>query len=739
MSKSLVIVESPAKAKTINKFLGSGYIVKPTGGHIIDLPEDDFGINIEDGFTPQYIVIKGKNKILQDLKKTARETDTVFLATDPDREGEAIAWHVAGRVVGKEQPSYRILINQITRDAVINAVKNKGDLDMKKVYAQQARRILDRLVGYKVSPVLWSTLYKGLSAGRVQSVALRLIVERDEAIDVFVTEEYWTIKAILMTNKNEEFEAKLLKKDGKELTIRSSEEATAVVRDLSSREFSIKDITRKKTKRNPSPPFITSTLQQEAARKLGFTVSKTMRVAQSLYEGIELDDGLSGLITYMRTDSTRIAPEAIDEVRAFIAEKWGSENVPQKPNLYRAKKGAQDAHEAIRPASMARPPEKVKSFLSAEQLKLYSLIWNKFIASQMKPAEFTVVTVDIIAGPYDLRSSATHLDRKGYLAIYEDVEQENGDEESPVSELPALVKGEKLELRESIPSQHFTKPPSHFTEASLVKELESLGIGRPSTYAQIINTIQARKYVHRDGGKLLATEIGKSVNKILVAHFPDVFTVGFTANMEEELDKIEAGEYEWIHVVNDFYGPFNESLEKLKLQRKELKESMIEKTGELCEKCGKPMLIRWGRNGKFMACSGFPACRNTKPLAENEKETTDEICDKCGSMMEVKSGKYGRFLACSNYPKCKNVKPYTLGLKCPQEGCDGNMVEKKTKAGKLFYGCSRYPSCKFASWSKPVAVTCPVCGSPTVVESRNGESYSCPRCKNKFERDAVEK
>lgn len=792
MSKSLVIVESPAKAKTINKFLGSGYVVKPTGGHIIDLPTDVFGINIENNFEPEFTIIKGKNKILQELKTAAKQADTVLLATDPDREGEAIAWHVAKRIVGKEQPSYRVLINQITKDAVKSAVEHKGELDMKKVYAQQARRVLDRLVGYQVSPVLWKTMYKGLSAGRVQSVALRLIVERDAEIESFVAEEYWNIKVLLLTGREEEFEAKLLKKNDKAIKITSTDEAEAVVKEFSSLPFSVSDVSKKKKKRNPTPPFITSTLQQAASGRLGFGVSRTMRIAQSLYEGIELDDGSSGLITYMRTDSTRVAPEAINDVRAYIAEKWGGEHLPKKPNFYRKKKGAQDAHEAIRPASMARPPEKVKPYLSVEQFKLYSLIWNKFVSSQMKPAEYTLVTVDITAGQYEFRASASHLDYKGYLAVFEDIKQENDDEESPVSDLPALAKGENLKLRETIPSQHFTKPPPYYSEAMLVKELEAQGIGRPSTYAQIINTIQTRKYVERERSKLQSTELGRSVSKILISQFPDLFNVDFTANMEEELDKIEAGEYEWDSVVNNFYGPFNESLEKFKLKSRELKESMIEKTDEVCEKCGKPFVIRWGRNGRFMACSGFPACKNTKPLEENNSETpdkkpvveetdevcekcgkpmvirtgrngkfmacsgypackntkpldgqepekTDEVCEKCGSPMEVKKGRYGRFLACTNYPKCKNIKPCPLGVKCPVEGCDGDVVEKKSRKGRMFYGCSRYPDCKFASWKKPVAKTCPECGCPTVIEENNGESYSCPRCKNEFEREAVEK
>jgi len=518
MGKALVIVESPAKAKTINKFLGSGYIVKPTGGHIIDLPEDDFGIDVEKEFDPSYKVIKGKYRVLQDLKKAAKQAESVLLATDPDREGEAIAWHVATNIVGKEQPSYRVLINQITKDAVMKAVQNKGDLDLNKVNAQQARRILDRLVGYKVSPILWSTIYKGLSAGRVQSVALRLIVERDGEIEAFKAEEFWKIAVKLRTDDNEEFEARLFRMNGGDVKIGTTKEAETVVGDLGGRPFSVAAVTEKKTKRHPTPPFITSTLQQAAARKLGFQVSRTMRIAQTLYEGMDLRDGLTGLITYMRTDSTRIAQEAIDEAREYIAGKWGAEHLPKKPNFYRSKRGAQDAHEAIRPASMSLPPESVKQYLNPEQLKLYTLIWNKFTASQMKPAEYTNVTVNVAAGTYEFRAKASHLDYKGWLAAYEEPKRENDDDEPEADRLPPVSVGDGLELMDTIPTQHFTKPPPAFTEASLVRELESQGIGRPSTYAQIINTIITRKYVEREKGKLKATELGGNVNSILVSH-----------------------------------------------------------------------------------------------------------------------------------------------------------------------------------------------------------------------------
>jgi DNA topoisomerase I len=738
MGKSLVIVESPAKAKTINKFLGSDYIVKPTGGHVVDLPPKEFGIDVDHDFEMNYTVIKGKSRVLQELKKAASGVDTVLLATDPDREGEAIAWHVARNVLKKNQPYFRVLINQITRDAVIKAVENKGELDLKKVNAQQARRVLDRLVGYKISPVLWKTLYSGLSAGRVQSVALRLIVERDAEIEKFVPVEFWDIKALLATKGNEEFEAKLVKKSGKTVSITNASESEAMIKELSDAAYSVRDITKKKTKGNPAPPFITSTLQQDAARRLGFTVARTMRIAQDLYEGIELAEGSVGLITYMRTDSTRIAPEALAEVRNYISEKWGPKELPAKPNIYKTKKSAQDAHEAIRPASFSLNPESVKAYLTQEQYKLYLLIWNRFVACQMNPSESTVTTAEISAGEYEFRASSTHVDYKGYLAVYEDIRQE--DEEAPASALPlSLRKGDVLSLKKLIPAQHFTKPPAHFTEAALVKELETQGIGRPSTYAQIINTIQEREYVRREKGKLLATDLGKDVNRLLVQAFPDLFNVGFTATMEEELDKIESGDDEWLSVVREFYKPFSEALENFAKQSKLLKKSMIEETDEVCEKCGKPMIIRWGRNGRFMACSGFPACKNTRPLEPTEiTETTAEVCEKCGSPMEVKNGKFGKFFACSNYPSCKNIKPYSLGVKCPLEGCKGTIVEKRSKKGRIFYGCNQYPACKFASWNKPAAVACTVCGSPTTIEGKNGE-LTCPRCKSVKEAEMVEK
>ena len=630
------------------------------------------------------------------------------------------------------------MLNQITKKAVIEAVDNKTQLDLNKVYAQQARRILDRLVGYKVSPFLWKTVYAGLSAGRVQSVALRLIVERDAEIEAFVPDEYWHIDVILSTGKDEKFEAKLVKKGSKTVKIANSEESANIVKEISNLPYSVKDIKKRKSSKNPLPPFITSTLQQEAARRCGFAVSRTMRIAQTLYEGVELKEGSVGLITYMRTDSTRIAPEAIQEVRDMIMGRWGSEYVPEKPNFYKTKKNAQDAHEAIRPTSVHNTPESLKGFLTAEQLRLYTVIWNRFVASQMNQAQYTILTVAIGAGDYEFRATSSHTDFKGFLTVYEELKK-NGEEDVQFPNIPkTLNKGESLLLNEVKPSQHFTKAPPVYTEASLVKEMETRGIGRPSTYAQIINTILMRDYVKREKGKLQSTELGKNINGILVKGFPDLFNVEFTANMEEELDKIESGECEWSDVMSDFYTPFSSALERVNDQREELKKSLIQKTDEVCEKCGEPMIIRWGRNGKFMACSGFPKCKNTRPLEKQEVQTTNDICEKCGSSMEVKVGKYGRFIACSKYPDCKNIKPFSLGVKCPEECCDGEIVEKRTKKGRIFYGCSRFPKCKFASWNKMADIACPNCGSPSLAEGKNGEVLSCPRCKSKFNREDIE-
>ncbi|MCD6170227.1 MAG: type I DNA topoisomerase [Candidatus Latescibacteria bacterium] len=739
MPRSLVIVESPAKARTINRFLGANYIVKPCGGHIRDLPEGQLGVDIANGFRPRYVLIKGKGKIVRALKEAAKEAPKIFLATDPDREGEAIAWHVAHEI-GNGKNMFRVLLNEITRDAVLKAIQRPLGLDLNKVNAQQARRVIDRLVGYKVSPFLWQTVYRGsLSAGRVQSVALRLVCEREEQITQFVPQEYWSITAALCTKRDTEpkvFEAQLVKINGKKASIPDENSAIAIVSELEKKSFQVVDIKRKQQKRQPAPPFITSTLQQEAGRRFNFSAKKTMAVAQQLYEGIDLEEGRTGLITYMRTDSPRVAKEAVIAAREYIASSYGVDYVPRKPNTFRAGKAAQGAHEAIRPTSLAYSPKKVKKFLTPEQLRLYELIWTRFIASQMKPALLDVTTAEIEANGYLFRSSHTTISFRGFMVAYKGAtdEQEDGAE----AKLPdGLSVGEELNLVSVTPQQHFTEPPARYTEATLVKELEAKGIGRPSTYAPIVSIIQERGYVRKEKGRLFATDLGMTVNRLLVGAFPDIFDVQFTAKMEESLDRVEAGEEDWIKVVTDFYTPFESALSQAKGHRTELKKSLQEPTDQVCEKCGRPMVIRWGRHGRFLSCSGFPECKNARPLDQGdaEPEPTGQVCEKCGAPMVVKSGKYGRFLACSAYPRCKNTKPLTLGIPCPEPECDGEIVERRSKKGKVFYGCSNYPKCEFASWDKPVNRKCPQCGAPFLVEKvakKKGLFLQCPNCKAEF-------
>jgi len=733
MAKSLVVVESPAKAKTINKFLGSDYVVKACGGHIRDLPEKELGVDIANGFRPRYVRIRGKGKIITALKAAARQTDRIFLATDPDREGEAIAWHVAQEISGNSREFQRILLHEITKSAVLKAMDNPVGLDQRKVNAQQARRILDRLVGYMVSPFLWKTVYGGLSAGRVQSVALRLICEREEEITGFIPKEYWSITASLQGQRTNPFEAQLVRIERRKADIPDEKTADSIILDLEGKAFRVWNIKRKEQKKNPPPPFTTSTLQQDAARRLNFSANKTMGIAQELYEGVDLKGQRTGLITYMRTDSTRIAMEAITSAREYIATSYGLEYVPQKPNVYPNKKGVQDAHEAIRPTSMSNEPRKIKKYLALDQYRLYELIWNRFLSCQMKPAVLDVKTIEIKADNYLFRASGSTVKFKGFMVVY--AEGKDEDEEKRETAIPEnLNVGEDLTLISLTPQQHFTKPPPRYTEATLVKELESQGIGRPSTYAQIISVIQEREYVKKEKGRFQATDLGMTVNRLLVGLFPDIFDVSFTAKMEENLDRVEAGEEDWVKVVDDFYRPFEDSLKEANQRRQELKKSIQEVTEEICEKCARPMVIKWGKNGRFLACSGFPDCRNTRPL-QSEVVGTEERCDQCGAPMVVKSGPYGRFLGCSAYPKCKNTKPIDLGLTCPQPGCEGRIVERQTKGGKIFYGCSRYPQCKFATWNRPVDKICPACGAAFLVEKstrRKGDFLRCLRCKGEF-------
>ena len=756
MAKNLVIVESPAKSKTLVRFLGKDFDVMSTVGHIVDLPKSSIGVDVDNRFEPEYKVIKGKEKVITELKKAAKKATTVYLAPDPDREGEAIAWHVANALKSSKAEMVRVTFNEITKTAVKAALENPREIDQHLVDAQQARRVLDRLVGYQVSPFLWKTVARNLSAGRVQSVALRLVCEREEEIKAFVPQEYWQIKAVLANEADETFTANLHKVDGKtvikageeetktKMVIRSQAESDAIVEALRNESYEVKSIKRSERIRRPSAPFITSTLQQEAAKVYGFSPRSTMATAQKLYEGIEMGkEGPTGLITYMRTDSTRVADEAVKAVRGHIKKEYGKDFLPAKPNVYGKRKQAQDAHEAIRPTYINLPPEKVKKHVTPQQLKLYTLIWNRFVASQMTPAKFDVETVDITAGKFTLRATAQKLKFEGYLKVYrEGKEDDSNGNGNGVEALPDLTEGEALTLNELQPTQSFTKPPARYSEAMLVKRLEADGIGRPSTYASIISTIRDRKYVELIEKRLRPTELGTTVNKILVENFPNIFNVEFTASMEKELDLVEEGTDDWVKVLGEFYGPFSSTLESLKGKEAEIKASMTEKTDIPCEECDGHMVIKWGRNGRFLGCENYPTCRFTKPLPEEEAQSkTDQKCEKCGSDMVIKTGRFGRFLACSAYPKCKNTKPVTLGIKCPRPDCNGEITERQTKTKRTFYGCTKYPKCDFASWDKPVNTKCPACGHAYMLQKvtkAKGEYLQCPECKHQVREEPAE-
>jgi len=739
MAKNLLIVESPAKSRTLKRFLGKGFDVQATVGHIIDLPKSKIGVDTENGFKIDYELIKGKGGVIKKLKAAAKKADTIYLAPDPDREGEAIAWHVAEQLKSSKN-IVRVTFNEITKKAVREALENTREIDINLVNAQQARRVLDRLVGYKVSPFLWKTVTYGLSAGRVQSVALRIICEREVEIDVFITEEYWKISTLLEDSNKAQLESRLSKIDGKKAEITNGDESAKIVSELKKEKFMVDKVKHSEKKRKPYAPFITSSIQQEAARALYFTPKKTMMVAQKLYEGIELgDEGPVGLITYMRTDSIRLADSAIADARDYIKENYGPEYIPGKPVKYKAKKGSQDAHEAIRPTYTAYPPEKIKKHLTKDQLRLYTLIWNRFLASQMTPAVYDTTSVEIVAGKYQLNSSAQSLKFEGFLKVYNET-KENGNngngENGLVDSIPDLKEGVELKLLEVKPTQHFTKPAARFSQASLVKTLEAEGIGRPSTYATIISTLTDRKYVEIQERRLHPTNLGKTINKILTQCFPTLFNTKFTAEMENELDLIEDGKEDWVDVLRQFYTPFNETLEGLKGKVQAIKDSLTEETGEKCDKCGSPMIIKWGRNGQFMACSAYPDCKNTKPVGEPEEAMkTDEVCEKCGSPMVVKVGRFGKFLACSAYPECKTTKPISTGVKCPKDDCKGDVVEKRSKRGKKFYGCSKYPKCDFVSWYKPINQECPECKNNYMfdkISKVKGAYLECPVCKHKI-------
>jgi DNA topoisomerase-1 len=770
MAKSLIIVESPTKAKTITKYLGRGYTVMASVGHIKDLPTSKLGVDLDHNFKPQYVTIKGKSKVLAEIKKKAEAADKVFLAPDPDREGEAIAWHLAEELRGKSKKKsdgkvFRVLFNEITERAIKQALQSPGQIDMKLVNAQQARRVLDRIVGYQGSQLLWNKVRRGLSMGRVQSVAVRLMCEREAEREAFRAEEYWSITALLAGANPPPFEAKLHSINGEEASIGNAEQAQQIVAAIQGKSFVVASVERKEKKRNPVAPFITSRLQQEAARKLHFTPKKTMTLAQQLYEGVEIGaEGSTGLITYMRTDSPRISQEAMADVRQVIQDRFGAEYLPDVPNVYKTSKAAQEAHEAIRPTSAGRDPESIRPYLEQDQYNLYKLIWNRFIASQMVPAILDVTRVETTPletqARYVFRSSGTIVKFPGHTIVYmegvdrelfaQKAKQEEEPEDTAERQLPELAEGERLRLVEqteqTVPGvtskQHFTQPPPRYNEALLIKELEEKGIGRPSTYAAIISTIQERKYVEKVDGRFVPTETGKTVNDFLLKGFPDVVNVDFTSQLEAELDEVEEGNKPWVDAVRDFYDPFTADLEKAKTIPGP-KDTIEPPTDIPCEKCGRMMEIKWGRNGKFLACPGYkedPPCKNTQnfeklpdgtiKIIPKQELTTDQVCEKCGSPMVVKTGRFGKFIACSAYPECKTTKPLALGVKCPQPGCGGDLVQKRTRKGRSFFACSKYPACEFALWDRPIPKACPTCSAPFLVEKVSKQSGRSVQCRN---------
>ncbi len=755
MAQSLVIVESPAKAKTIEKFLGKGYKVLASYGHVRALPSKQGSVDTENNFAPKYHVLPESQKHISNLKKEVAKSDELILATDLDREGEAIAWHLLqalGIDENAEKPKVmRVTFHEITKPAIDEAMAHPRTIARDLVDAQQARSILDYLVGFNLSPFLWKKIRYGLSAGRVQSVALRLICERETEIEAFVPREYWTIEALLTNSSENSFSAKLHSADGKSLdkfAISNQQQAESILAELQQADFKVSKLEQKQRKRNPAPPFTTSTLQQEASRKLGFSARKTMTVAQKLYEGVAVDDGTHGLITYMRTDSVALSPVATSEAREVICQLYDESYALAKPRTFKNKsKNAQEAHEAIRPTSIARTPEQVKKYLSSDQHRLYTLIWKRTVASQMAQAIFDATTIDIAAGEkYSFRATGQVIRFPGFMALYIEG-TDNGDDENKEGLLPKLSEGEPLKKEELSPEQHFTQPPPRFTEASLVKILEEYGIGRPSTYASIMNTLVTRKYVRLEKRTFFPEDTGRVVSKLLTDHFSQYVDYDFTAELEEDLDAISRGEKQWIPAVKQFWDPF---ISLLQQKDKEVSKADVttEKTDKTCPDCGKELVIKLGRSGRFLACSGFPDCRHTQPLNGDDKEAeepvlSEEKCDKCGAQMLIKTGRYGKFLACSAYPGCKNIqpleKPKSLDISCPQCG-EGEMMEKKSRYGKIFYSCNRYPKCKYALWNPPKAEACPKCAWPLTeikTTKRWGTVQRCPQEECNWEKELI--
>ncbi len=818
MSKGLVIVESPAKAKTIQKYLGKGFTVEASLGHVKDLPKSTLGVDIKNDFETDYVVIPGKEKVVARLKKLAASADAIYLAPDPDREGEAIAAHLAFELDGNgkkpkkakklkkgevEPPPriQRVTFNEITKRAVQAAFEHPRAIDQNLVDAQQARRVLDRLVGYQVSPLLWDKVRRGLSAGRVQTVALRLIVEREREIKAFEKKEYWTIDANLAASKPPAFDARFVGKGDEKVEVTNGEDAEKIRAALEKADWLVRSVDKKERRRNAAPPFTTSKLQQDSSRKLRFSVKRTMMIAQRLYEGVELgEEGLVGLITYMRTDSTRVAPEAIQEVREYVGKEYGPTYLPESPNTFKEKKDSQGAHEAIRPTSAMRHPDQLKQYLKEDEFKVYKLIWQRFVASQINPAVFDQTTVDIDAKNgnevFWFRVTGSVLKFDGFLRVYEESKEGKDEEDEELKhKLPALEAGQKLTLKELKPEQHFTEPPPRYNEASLVKELEERGIGRPSTYAAILSTIQERQYVQKVGGKFSPTEIGLVVTDLLVENFRDIFDVQYTAHLEEELDQIEEGKETWTDTLGEFYKKFQKDLKYAEKHMENIKR-MEKPTDEKCEKCGAPLVIKWGKHGsfyacstydkedpntctftkenpinlpdldsadvqettqeeycencgrvmvlkrgrfgQFMACTGYPDCKTTRRLDQGKKVPDiplDELCPKCGRNMMIRHGRFGEFTTCSGYPECKYVKQNFIGVKCP-ECKDGELVEKRARKGNTFYGCGNYPNCKFTSAHKPIPEKCPSCGHEYLVEKflKAGPVIACPNKECDYER-----
>ncbi len=743
----------------MERYLGRDFQVKASVGHIVDLPKSKLGVDIKKDFAPDFHVIQGKKKVIEELRKAAKGKENIYLASDPDREGEAIAWHIADQIGKNHRRVHRVLINEITRKAVQEAIANPQELDRDKFDAQIARRILDRLVGYQLSPLLWNKVRRGLSAGRVQSVAVRLVCEREKEIRAFESQEYWSLTALLDGRLPPSFRARLVewqgqKIDNKKFRLENESTVQQILQSLEGAAWIVGTVEKKERRRYPTPAFVTSKLQQEAARKLGFQPKRTMQLAQQLYEGVELgDEGSVGLITYMRTDSTRVSSDALNAVRQFIAAQYGKSYLPHKPNTYRSKRGTQDAHEAIRPTSMEHTPARVRRFLRRDAFQLYSLIWDRFVASQMVPAVFDQTAFEIPVREALFRATGQQIKFDGFMKLYtegrdERAAQANGEDEDEAGNgnrdnqglLPDLQQGETLQLLSMEPKQHFTQPPPRYTQASLIKELDEQGIGRPSTYAAIISNILDREYVVQDERRSLApTELGFLVTDLLVESFPDILNVEFTAGMENELDKIEEGKENWTKAMKRFYKSFARDLKKAETQMRDVKRQEVP-TDIACDKCDAMMVVKWGRNGEFLACPRYPECKNTKNFTRDEKgkiEIAQEIeinetCEACSRPMQLRWGKYGKFLGCSGYPECTNIrpleKPVELGLKCPD--CqEGNLIERKSRRGKVFYGCNRYPECKFASWNRPVAGPCPECGDAILVEKVTKRAGHTRRCR----------